>query len=255
MFPIRDHNPSGSTPVVTWALIAMNIFVFIGYFGLFSDERALQAFFTTWGIVPARITAGEGYVTLLTSMFLHGGFMHVGGNMLFLWIFGDNLEDVLGHGRYLLFYLACGVAAALLQVAVAPGSTVPVVGASGAIAGVLGGYLMFYPRALVDILIIFVFYIRIITLPAWTMLGFWFVFQLIGGVTDTAGTGGVAHWAHTGGFVAGIVLCLPVWLRRGGPGIWKLQQGRPPHPAAATRFRRTNIPRVPRRSTRRGPWG
>jgi len=255
MFPIRDHNPSGRTPYVTWGLIALNVLLFVTNYHLFADQRALARFYMAWGAVPADITSGGSLLPLVTSMFLHGGILHIAGNMLFLWIFGDNLEDAMGPVRYLLFYLACGVAAALTQVAMDPTSTTPVVGASGAIAGVMGGYFLLYPQARIDILLILVIFIRIFTVPAWTMLGLWFAIQLLSGAADPGAAGGVAHWAHTGGFVAGFILCLPLWLRRGGAEGWKTTRGRPPHPEAAPLFRRSNVPRVPRRRGRRGPWG
>ena len=135
MFPIRDHNPSGRTPYVTYLLMAVNIGVFLSYVGLFSDDRALNIFFFDWALIPGRVTTGDGYTGILTSMFLHGGWMHLAGNMLFLYIFGDNIEDEMGHGAYLLFYLACGLLSALAHVISAPYSPVPTVGASGAIAG------------------------------------------------------------------------------------------------------------------------
>ncbi len=150
MFPIRDHNPSGRTPFVTLALIAINVVVFLGYFTTMNDW-ALSRFFTTWG----------------------GGWMHIIGNMLFLWIFGDNLEDEMGHLPFLLFYLASGLAAAALQFAAEPGSPIPMVGASGAIAGVMGGYLLMFPKARVDVLVIIVIFFRVFALRAWIVLGLW----------------------------------------------------------------------------------
>ena len=164
MFPIRDHNPSLSTPVVTYALIAINILVFLTYLPMLGDEARLTAFFGRWALIPARLSAGEGTLTLITSMFLHGGLLHIAGNMLFLWIFGDNLEDAFGHVKFLAFYLACGVVAALAQVVPDPGSRVPMVGASGAIAGVMGGYLLLFPRARVDVMVILVVILRMIAL-------------------------------------------------------------------------------------------
>ena len=204
MFPIRDHNPSLSTPYVTYALIALNVVVFIGYLPLLGDEARLTAFFDRWALIPARFTAGEGTATIVTSMFLHGGLLHIAGNMLFLWVFGDNLEDAFGHLGFLAFYLACGILAALAQVLPAPGSTVPMVGASGAIAGVMGGYLLLFPRARVDVVVILVILVRMIALPAWVMLGVWFALQAFNSYASfgIAG-GGVAHLAHAGGFVVG----------------------------------------------------
>lgn len=146
MFPLRDHNPSGRTPYVTWALIALNIIVFLSYATMFDTPAKIDGFFAQWALIPARISAGQGYETLITSMFLHGGLMHIAGNMLFLWIFGDNLEDEMGHFGYLVFYLLSGIGAGLAQYIAAPYSPVPMVGASGAIAGVMGGYLLLFPR-------------------------------------------------------------------------------------------------------------
>ena len=249
MFPFRDHNPSARTPYVTWALIAVNIAVFLSYYGLFSDERALSNFFMTYGLVPA-FASPE---TFITSMFLHGGFMHLAGNMLFLYVFGDNLEDVMGHFRYLLFYIAGGIAAAGAQFLSDPSSMVPMVGASGAIAGVMGGYLLLFPKARVDVLIFIVILIRIIPIPAWIVLGAWFGIQLVqGAATPTVG-GGVAYWAHAGGFLAGLALTLPVWLRLGGPRFWDVTNGTPPHPETRYRRVKTGIPSVSRKR-KRGPW-
>ncbi len=247
MFPIRDHNPSGSTPYVTWALIALNVVVFLSYWQLFSDERALSLFFRDWAMIPALVTARGEYAGLFTSMFLHGGLIHLAGNMLFLWIFGDNLEDRMGHLPFLAFYLASGLAAGATQVMGAPGSMVPTVGASGAIAGVMGGYMLLFPRARVDILIIIIFFVRIITIPAALVLLLWFAIQVVAGLGSDPDMGGVAYWAHAGGFVAGIILTLPVFLRLGGPRFWALHDGVPPNPETRYRFRRTPIPRVGRR--------
>jgi rhomboid family protein len=248
MFPIRDHNPSERTPYVTYALIAINVVVFLGYLPLLGDEARLAAFFDRWALTPARFTAGEDTATIVTSMFLHGGLLHIAGNMLFLWIFGDNLEDFFGHLGFLAFYLACGVAAALSQVLPAPGSTVPMVGASGAIAGVMGGYLLLFPRARVDVLVILVIIVRMIALPAWIMLGFWFGIQLVNSyVSFGLDTGGVAFLAHSGGFAAGLLLAAPWWLRAGGPAFWSRTRGHPPHPATPVGERLSPIPKVPRR--------
>jgi membrane associated rhomboid family serine protease len=246
MFPIRDHNPSGRTPFVTLALIAANVLVFLAYFPG-AGEFQLARFFTAWGLVPARIAAGGGYETLLTHMFLHGGWMHLVGNILFLWIFGDNLEDEMGHLGFLAFYLAAGLVAAGLQFGADPSSPVPMVGASGAIAGVMGGYLLLFPRARVDVLVIILVFFRIFALSAWIVLGLWFAIQIFSGLSTPTDGGGVAYWAHVGGFVAGLALTLPVWLRRGGRGYWQRTEGQPPHPEAQYPLRKTSIPRVPRR--------
>ena len=245
MFPIRDHNPSERTPFVTYALIVANVAIFLSYVGLFADERALAAFYIDWAMVPASVTEEGSYFSLITSMFLHGGWMHLIGNMLFLYIFGDNIEDLLGHLGFLLFYLACGIGAALAHVLSAPLSAVPTVGASGAIAGVMGGYLLMFPRAKVDILFIFIIFFRIFTIPAWIMLGVWFALQLFNGVAVDSGIGGVAYWAHAGGFVIGVALMLPVFLRRGGPRFWQVTEGHPPHPEID--YARSSVPRAGRR--------
>lgn len=247
MFPIRDHNPSERTPLVTWALIAVNVLVFLAMLPLMNDERALYALYWDWGLVPAKISEGFGYTGFVSSMFLHSGFMHILGNMLFLWIFGDNLEDRLGHLGFLAFYLAAGIGAALLQTAAAPASMVPMVGASGAIAGVMGGYLMLFPRARVDVLVIIVVIVRIIPVPAWLMLGLWFALQLLQGLTSPADAGGVAYWAHAGGFLVGVGAVLPSWLRAGGVRFWQRTQGHPEHPEGRFRYVKSSVPPVRRR--------
>jgi membrane associated rhomboid family serine protease len=247
MFPIRDHNPSTRIPFVTYVLIAANVGVFLSYVGLLGDERALFELFWTWGAVPVKITQGAGLEGIFTSMFLHAGFMHLAGNMLFLWIFGDNLEDKLGHLGYLLFYLASGLGAVALQIAAEPMSNVPMVGASGAIAGVMGGYLLLFPRARVDVLIIIVVIFRIFPVPAWIMLALWFVFQVFNGATNPADGGGVAHWAHAGGFIVGLIGVVPVWLKSGGPAFWARTEGHPDHPEAKYRAARSRVPTVRRR--------
>ncbi|MEL6645819.1 MAG: rhomboid family intramembrane serine protease [Pseudomonadota bacterium] len=245
MFPIRDHNPSERTPYVTYTLIAINVLVFISYWPLFQDPRALAAFFDTYGLVP-RDAWGEE-LTFVTSMFLHGGLMHIGGNMLFLFIFGDNLEDEMGHMPFLGFYLAGGIGAALFQVLADPSSPVPMVGASGAIAAVMGGYLLLYPKARVDVLLILIIIFRVFPIPAWVMLGLWFGLQLFNGVATSTAGGGVAYWAHAGGFIVGFLLTIPLWQRRGGTAYWTRTEGHPPHPEARYRVGRTNIPTIRRR--------
>ena len=245
MFPIRDHNPSERTPFVTYILVAINVVVFLGQLGL--DDRALGEAFWTWGVVPERITSGNGLETLITSQFLHSGFWHIAGNMLFLWIFGDNLEDELGHFGFLVFYLASGVGAAMFQILPDPSSGIPMVGASGAIAGVMGGYLLLFPKARVDVLFIFIVFFKIIPMRAWVMLGAWFALQVFNSVGSDSEAGGVAYWAHSGGFVIGLLLALPLWVRRGGPRFWSQTEGHPPHPEADYTFVKSSIPRGPRR--------
>ncbi len=247
MFPIRDHNPSGRVPYVTYGLMLLNIGIFASYWLTIPDEAVLSSFFVNWGLVPRQVMAGTGLETLFTSMFLHAGFMHLAGNMLFLYIFGDNLEDILGHARFLGFYLLCGLAAAALQVFADPASGVPMIGASGAIAGVMGGYLLLFPRAKVDILIIIVIFFRIFPIPAWVMLGVWFAMQLFAGFSTPGDGGGVAYWAHAGGFIAGLLMMVPVLLGLGGTAFWNRTHGVPQHPEATYPMGRSGVPRVVRR--------
>lgn len=216
MIPLRDSNPSRGTPIITLGLIAVNVLVYLYQWSLSGAEQ-LAPFFDTWAIIPAQLTASFGteFFTLISAMFMHGSWMHLGGNMLYLWIFGDNIEERLGKTRYVLFYIASGLAATAAQVLVDPNSPVPNVGASGAIAGVLGGYLVLFPHARVTTLVF-----RFITqVPAYLVLGFWFVLQLFQGV-GSLGTlanqgGGVAFFAHIGGFVAGMILIRPLLISAG----------------------------------------
>lgn len=202
MIPIRDHNPSATFPIVTYCLLALNVLVFFAYFPGATQESIFQ-FFTAFALVPAEIMAGDSYFTFITAMFLHGSWMHLLGNMLFLYIFGDNLEDRFGRVKFLIFYLLSGIVASAAQIFSNPDSIIPNVGASGAIAGVMGAYLFLFPRAKVDVIIPQGF--TIITIPAFYMLGYWFLMQLILG-TQSLGYkgGGVAYWAHAGGFLAGL---------------------------------------------------
>lgn len=247
MFPIRDHNPSGRTPYVTYALMFLNIVIFLSYVTLLDDPRAEFEFYKQWALFPIRLSNGQEFQALFTSMFLHGGWMHLAGNMLFLWIFGDNIEDEMGHVKYLLFYLACGVAAGLAQVVSAPSSVVPMVGASGAIAGVMGGYLLLYPKAKIDIFIFFIVFFRIFPIPAWIMLALWFGLQFLGGLGTDPDAGGVAYWAHAGGFIAGLILTVPFWLARGATGFWHRTEGHPPNPPATYPVLQSRIPRIKRK--------
>jgi membrane associated rhomboid family serine protease len=203
MIPLRDIIPSRTTPVVTISLIAINVLVFLYELSL---GRAVDAFTLYWGLVPAAFS----WVAVFTSMFLHGGLLHVAGNVLYLWIFGDNVEDRMGHGRFLVFYLLCGVAAALAQTITVPDSVVPMVGASGAIAGVMGAYFVLYPRSRIVTLIPIFFFFQIVEVPAIFFLGIWFLMQFVSGVGSIVSAvggapgGGIAFWAHIAGFVAGI---------------------------------------------------
>jgi membrane associated rhomboid family serine protease len=202
MIPLRDVIPSRTTPYVTMALIALNLLVFVREITLPAD--ATERFFLAYGLIPAQFS----WVSLLTSMFVHAGWLHIGSNMLSLWIFGDNVEDRMGHGRFLIFYLLAGTAAALLETQANTASWLPLVGASGAIAGVMGAYLFMFPHSRIHVLIMLIFYIDIVEIPAVMFLGIWFVMQILGGVGRVAsevGTGGIAFWAHVGGFVTGAV--------------------------------------------------
>jgi membrane associated rhomboid family serine protease len=213
MLPIRDDNPSSTVPVITRLLIAVNVAAFLFELSL---GPALGQLFLAWGLVPQRLllamAGGEpvagAFVTVFTSMFLHGGWIHLLGNMWYLWLFGDNVEDAMGRGRFLLFYLAGGVVSALLQAALSAGSAVPTVGASGAIAAVLGAYAVLYPKARVVTLVPIFFFFQIVALPALLVLGLWFVVQFFSGTLalGSHASGGVAWWAHIGGFISGLVL-------------------------------------------------
>jgi membrane associated rhomboid family serine protease len=208
MLPLRDENPTSTTPVVNYVLIGINIVVFIFQVMLGSSQ---DSFVYQFALIPAQITGGlrvGDVLDVFTSMFMHAGLAHIGGNMLYLWIFGANVEDAMGHGRYLFFYLTGGVVASLAHILTNPGSQIPTVGASGAIAAVLGAYLILYPQSRVSTLIFIGYFIRLAMVPAIVVLGLWFVLQLFQGVLTfgAADVGGVAFWAHIGGFVAGLVL-------------------------------------------------
>ena len=221
MIPIRDDQPSFTTPFINYLLIALNTLVFL--FEVFAlNPQTRNAFVFQFGVEPIRVLAGLGLANahvpdpsalpLLTSMFLHASWLHLIGNMWVLWIFGDNIEDHLGHFGYLVFYVVSGLAGSLLHIALNPNSTVPSVGASGAIAGVMGAYFLLYPSARVLTLVPLIIFFTFVWLPAWIVLGYWFVLQFLSGAataiaysSSTRG-GGVAFWAHVGGFVAGIVM-------------------------------------------------
>lgn len=231
MFPIKDDNPSLFTPVVTYGLIVANAAAWLLVQGAATSPDRLIGSVCRFGLVPAELLGhvppgttvdlgpqappcvldGVGWYSPITSMFMHGGWMHVIGNMWFLWIFGNNVEDSMGRGRFTAFYVLCGLAAGALQVVFDPASQIPMVGASGAIGGVMGAYIVLYPRVRVHLLVIFGFYITTIAVPAVFMLGYWFLIQLLGGAVSLGGSGGggVAFWAHVGGFVAGALLVFP----------------------------------------------
>ena len=212
MIPLSDDNPTHSKPYVTIALIVLCCLLFIWQLSLGSDGG--KAIFAL-GVIPTSLLQDTPLptnlrwispeLTLLTSMFLHGGFMHLAGNMLYLWIFGDNIEDILGKPVFLLFYFICGIVAALSQALPEPSSQIPMIGASGAISGVLGAYIVFFPKKKIKVAIPFGFFLQILRLPAYVVLIFWFILQLINGANAGSG-GGIAFGAHIGGFVAGVVL-------------------------------------------------
>ncbi|TES83549.1 MAG: rhomboid family intramembrane serine protease [Hadesarchaea archaeon] len=211
MFPLKDENPTRRRPVLTYTLIVVNVAIFLGALVTGTFNQINQEF----GMKPKEVFAGQNIHTLFTSMFLHGGVLHILFNMWYLWIFGDNIEDVLGRGKFILFYLGAGLAASFVHAFSDPGSMIPTIGASGAIAGVLGAYALLYPWARVHTAVIFFYIIHLVMVPAVVMIGFWFVLQVISAsVLWAAGaTAGVAYWAHIGGFLAGMLLILPVWMK------------------------------------------
>ena len=214
MFPLKDDNPTTRAPIVTVILIAINVLVYVYQYWIL-DPSSTEAFSFRFGFIPFELTHGtelgpgthvSSLTTALTSMFMHGGLMHLGGNMLYLWIFGDNIEDALGHMGFLVFYLVAGFGALALFVLTGPNTQVPLVGASGAISGVLGMYALRFPRSRVLTLIFLGWFVRLIWIPAMVVLGIWFLMQLLFGVTAAAGDtqGGVAYMAHVGGFLVGL---------------------------------------------------
>ena len=207
MIPIQDQNPRHRFPAVTVTLIVLNFLAFLAQFPALQNLELWIPFANRWALIPDQLTSALGaeFYTIFTSMFLHGSVMHILGNMLYLWIFGDNIEDKLGRGRFIIFYLTCGVIAALAHVMIDPDSMVPTIGASGAVAGVLGGYLLLFPMVRVTTMIPILLFRRF-QIPAWILLGLWFVMQLFSGVSQSAETAGVAFWAHIGGFAAGFLL-------------------------------------------------
>jgi len=217
MIPIRDTEPSLTKPVIVKAIIFINVLVFL--YEVILGHQRLELFMDHAGLIPAKYfylgefasqAYGERFTPLFTHMFLHGGWFHVGFNMLFLWIFGDNVEDRLGKVRFVIFYLVCGLAAAYLQLYMSADSRVPMVGASGAIAGIMGGYMVLFPRARVVAIVPIFYFVQLVQLPAVVFLGFWFVMQFFSGtiaaLEGARSRGGVAFWAHIGGFVAGVML-------------------------------------------------
>ncbi len=230
MIPVGDSTRRRITPYVNVGIIVASVLVFLYELFLSAD---INRFFFDWGVIPVQLvdwlespSGVEEPATVVTAMFIHGGWLHLIGNMLFLWVFGDNVEDAMGHGRYLLFYLLAGVGAVALQVFVDPDSGIPMVGASGAIAGVLGAYLVLYPRARVSVVIPWLWFLGVFPVPAAFLIVFWFLLQLLNGVAalgaTTSVTQGIAFWAHVGGFIVGLLL---VWVfrrprRRGPTVVW-----------------------------------
>jgi rhomboid family protein len=262
--PLYDDNPTARLPLVNYFLIGLCIGAFLWQLG--HNEREVLF---TYGMIPAELFSFwrpprpyqliSPSAKILTSMFLHGGWFHLIGNMLYLWIFGNNIEDVLGRRRYLFFYLCCGITAALAQAFSNPASHIPMVGASGAIAGVLGAYLLLYPGANVHCFVWIVIFFRIVNVPAWTMLGLWFAMQLISGLHVGSGKPGVAFWAHVGGFVTGLVLV--ILLRPSGvpllqpPRSQVFASARPGAFTARRRYYGGSVPPAGRRFGRpRSPW-
>lgn len=229
MFPLRDENPLVRPPIATVAIIVLNTLAWIFLQGWGTESFLLRSI-CQYGLIPGELLgtiaagtivplseqagcaiSGDSWYTALTSMFMHGGWFHIIGNMWFLWVFGDNVEDAMGAGRFVVFYLVCGLAAAAAQIMADPASAIPMVGASGAIGGVMGAYARLFPTTHVHTLIFLGFYITIIAVPAWVMLGYWFLLQLLGGLPALGeGSGGVAFWAHIGGFLAGLILIGPM---------------------------------------------
>jgi membrane associated rhomboid family serine protease len=218
MIPLKDRNPRKHFPIITILLIIVNILVFLYELSL---GVGLEKFLFHFGVTPDEIRQALQadifrplvFTTLITSLFLHGGWLHLGGNMLYLWIFGDNVEDKLGHFRFFVFYNLCGIAASALHIYLEPASTVPTIGASGAISGILGAYILLFPRARVLTLVPIFIFIQITELPAYIILGFWFVLQFLNVILSlgyaNTGLGGVAWWAHIGGFITGMLFVFP----------------------------------------------
>lgn len=232
MVPLRDDQPIVITPIITYGLIVLNIAAFVFQASL--PRAELESFFDSWAIVPTQLsdsflrmplTPSPEWVTLFTSQFLHGGLLHLGGNLLFLWVFGNNIEDRLGHFKFLLFYLGCGVTAGLIQWFFDPYSAIPTIGASGAIAGIMGAYVLRFPRAQIITLIPLPFFLTTVQIPALFFLGFWFIQQALfslftlGGNVNV-GSAGIAYWAHSGGFLVGIIL---------GPLLGLMAEPKSPH--------------------------
>ncbi len=265
MIPIHDNNPTQIRPYVNWAVIGLCVAAFLWQLSL--DQNAETRVVYALGVVPSVLMGAKtlppevvlvpSFLTLMTSMFMHGGWMHLIGNMLFLWVFGNNIEDAMGHVKFVIFYAVCGLAAAAGQIASDPGSSVPMIGASGAISGVLGAYLVLYPRARVLMLIWLGFFVTTMRIPAIIVLGGWIALQLYSAAASGGGGGGVAWWAHIGGFAAGVTL-IPFFRDARVPLFGHDREGR------IKPFRQTTGPTHPREPAhdrarpptveRFGPW-
>jgi len=213
MIPLKDDIHSSTRPFVTYIILGLNIAVYIARNEFILGARAFNVFISQFGAIPYLVFHPAGvssYLRVISSMFMHAGIMHIAGNMLFLWVFADNVEDRIGHVKFLFFYLLCGIAGTLLHCVTSPSSMIPLVGASGAISGVLGAYILLFPKARILALIPLGFFMRAIYMPSYLFLGLWFVYQfLLGFLSMGAGGGGVAYFAHIGGFVLGVMLALP----------------------------------------------
>jgi membrane associated rhomboid family serine protease len=246
VFPIGDENASTSIkPYVNWAIVGICVVVFL--YEMVLPPAQLDRFILQWGAIPAEISRFRDLYTVISSMFLHGGWAHIIGNMVFLLVFGDNIEDAMGHLSYLLFYLLCGIAAAFLQIVLDVSSTIPMIGASGAISGVMGAYIALFPQGKVRALVFFGYFGQVVLVPAWVMIGLWFVLQLFSGFASlgASGEGGVAFWAHVGGFIAGAVL---VWLFRDKDAVERQNAARAGHQAWQ------RVPAGGSSTRRRGPF-
>lgn len=268
--PLFDDNATRTTPIITWIILAICICVFFWQQSL-PHPQSYYALLE-YGVIPNRLLVqGElftitGISAIITSMFLHGGWMHLIFNMLYLWVFADNIEDAMGRVKFILFYLLCGFCAALSQALIDPSSTIPMIGASGGLAGILGAYMMIHPRAAIRVLMVILIFIRFISLPAWLVLGVWIAGQFVSASGSADGAGGVAYFAHIGGFIAGAVLA-PFFIHKDiklfGKGMPADTRRWSTNPVAFTdvkseakqRYRRKSGGSVPSYRRKKGPWG
>lgn len=263
--PLIDDVPTRRVPYLTWTFIVLNVVIFLWQLAL--PAEAERALIYALGVVPATLLGDAAlppeiqlvppWASILTSQFLHGSLLHLGGNMLYLWIFGNNVEDAMGPARFVVFYLLCGAAAALIQSFTAPDSTIPMIGASGAIAGILGAYILLHPHANVRMLLVILLFIRIVSVPAVLVLGLWFAMQFFAGwmTPATDDQGGVAYWAHAGGFIIGMGL-IPIFKER-GIALFSKGRSRSFQSERFTGLRRHKGGSVPPSGNdrKRGPWG